>query len=54
MKAIAQGETLEAAPPKVSATAVVPDAAPAPPAAESDRPVGVVATPLPDPLPQQQ
>ena len=37
VKAIAQGETLEAAPPKPSATTVVSDPAPAPPASETGR-----------------
>jgi cell division protease FtsH len=54
VKAIAQGDTLAAAPPKTSATAVVSDQAPAPAAPEAERPAGVVSPPLPDPLPQQR
>jgi cell division protease FtsH len=52
VKRIVQGEALEAAPPKPSAAAVVPEAPAAPVAAEVDRPAGIVSPPLPDPLPQ--
>jgi cell division protease FtsH len=54
VKAIVQGDTLEAAPPKSGATAVVPEAAPSSAASEGERPAGVVSPPLPDPLPQQR
>jgi hypothetical protein len=52
VKRIVQGEALEAAPPKPSAAAVVPEAPAAPVAAEVDRSAGLVSPPLPDPLPQ--
>jgi cell division protease FtsH len=54
VKAIVQGESLEAAPVAASATAVVQDAAPGPAAPEGARPAGGVSPPLPDPLPQQR
>ena len=54
VKAIAQGDALEAAPPKPAATAVVSDPAPAPAPSDSERPAGVVSPPLTDPLPQQR
>jgi cell division protease FtsH len=54
VKAIVQGDALEAAPPKAGATAVVPEAAPSPAASDGERPAGVVSPPLPDPLPQQR
>jgi cell division protease FtsH len=52
VKRIVQGEVLEAAPPKPSATAVVPEAPAAPVVADVNRPAGIVSPPLPDPLPQ--
>jgi len=54
VKAIVQGDALEAAPPKPAGTAVVSDPAPTPATSDSERPAGVVSPPLPDPLPQQR
>jgi cell division protease FtsH len=54
VKAIVQGEALEAAPARPSAAAAVQDAAPAAAAPEGPKPASVVSPPLPDPLPQQR
>ena len=54
VKAIAQGESLAAAPASPPATAVVQDAAPAIAAPEGEKSASVVSPPLPDPLPLQR
>jgi cell division protease FtsH len=53
VKAIVQGEALEALPAAASATAEVPGAAPQAPAQGAEKAVEVVPAPLPDPLPQR-
>jgi cell division protease FtsH len=53
VKAIAQGDSLEAAPTAAPAAAVLQDAAPQAPGQPGEKAAEVVPAPLPDPLPQR-